>query len=349
MMGGGMDAARIGSLTGVFLEDGKYGREGERADVRRRLLQRAVAEDPYNAEVRALYAQHLGSIHHPDAPGASLTAYRLDPLNWSAVSDYATSLLVLGRQKDSLSVWESFLATQHTNATSVGKVDALLGLGRIESADLELEQLVDKLGASHPSVLDLQMRIALRRRDYETAAGIESDLIRRSENEYILLSEASPQRLEQRLGIAIAQRDPQVIFRLLSARPGQISSEHWARFQTLAKTSDIRSPIVRNYRARDAGEIATLLSRESPIDGQVLINLSGRYVAEGFRELEFVTDGARLELNLSGVDLRIVHTGDLRFELLPVRGYHYQFDGQGSLSATNGQLERSYRKADVPD
>jgi hypothetical protein len=27
---------RIGSLTRVFLEDGKYGREGERAGVRRR-------------------------------------------------------------------------------------------------------------------------------------------------------------------------------------------------------------------------------------------------------------------------------------------------------------------------
>jgi len=312
------------------------------------LLRGAHEDHPFDARVQALWAHHLGSIHHPDAPQASLVAYQLDPLSGQAVDDYARSLFAQGRQLDALRVRQNYLEmTAHEQTRDADSIEMLITIGQSAAAKRQLEMLESKVGTTHPDMRFLRMKLALQHQDLPTVTKIEAELLERSANEEVRFDAGSNATRAERIQQAIEQRNPQIIFPLLARKPPDLASSDWKRFREMVKADDVRTPVVVNYRERSQAEVDQLVASELRVEPEWLANITGVYASDEFPELTFAARNSRLVLLPTrigeGVELRLIQTAPSVFEVMAIKGYRYEF-GDGSLVAYDGQIRRDYTK-----
>jgi TolB-like protein/Tfp pilus assembly protein PilF len=341
------DNARALALLGMITARVEYHWEDGLA-----LLRRAEQLAPHDAEVQALYTWHLGSIKHPWAAEASRRVYRLNPLSPAIVSDYAKSLQATGRQIDALNVMKRFLASRGAQEPSLQVTSLLVETRQYDLAVEHLESAKSVWGSDHPEVRILEYRLAMAKGDQALARSIEQELLLKMETEYVNpFMWGSRDSLVARYRTGYQQRETQLVYGALGGKPAPFSNAEWQQLKQSMNIDEL-GDVPPTHRTRSKEEREVLLAKEVPLDTSMLDSYAGAYQTER-RTIGFSRKGEEMWLwvgRQGGPTVRVIAMGERRFEMLPQKGYTYEFIEPGAkefdLESTDGQIVHHWRRVE---
>ena len=137
----------------------------------------------------------------------------------------------------------------------------------------------------------------------------------------------------------------------LGGKPPPFSDAEWQQLRQSMNIAEL-GDVPPTHRTRSKEEIEVLLAKEVPLDASMLDSYTGAYQTER-RTIGFSRKGEEMWLwvgRQGGPTVRVIAMGERRFEMLPQKGYTYEFIEPGAkefdLESTDGQIVHHWRRVE---
>jgi TolB-like protein/tetratricopeptide (TPR) repeat protein len=321
-----------------------------------RMMEQALTINPQNAEMTALYGIYLFWCQQPRASLFMERALRLDPLSPIVATTTAIIAMFTGRQMDALKIMEPLLENQIDNYLSyIGAAAFYFTLQKFDDGERLLERARTFVDDRHPSILAYKQQAALGRGNQELAANIGSELLERSETEYIPYL-GRTLWVEDQVVLIFNRIIEQgqlyfIVSSLLQPKPSQFSDNEW---KTLIGNVNLSELI--ETRERGAGRLRSpkerkIVSEEKiSLDSQQLNDFRGTYEALYHGRLFISVKDGHLHLSHSIYDVEgeLIPVADTRFKLMNLNiECEFRFtDDSLSCLYHDGQSDVEYLQVD---